>query len=176
MRDNSGNFLKLSFCILVLHPGFQVSAVSPYIGKTAMCGNVFTACRRVFFPVSDSGLNPEPVQFLIKGTETFFHDNGYIFPVALYRICQFADFQVRIQVKPVALSQSARIFASSSSLASTDSRLLPLPRSDSTVSIFSAMSSSVSSTTSRYSFRCGCNIRIKSTMCMTEMTSWNHML
>ena len=101
MRDNSGNFLKLSFCVLVLHPGFQVSAVSPYIGKTAMCSNFFTACRRVFFPVSDSGLNPEPVQFLIKGTETFFHDNGYIFPVALYRICQFADFQVRIQVKPV---------------------------------------------------------------------------
>ena len=101
MRDNSGNFLKLSFCVLVLHPGFQVSAVSPYIGKTAMCSNFFTACRRVFFPVSDSGLNPEPFQFLIKGTETFFHDNGYIFPVALYRICQFADFQVRIQVKPV---------------------------------------------------------------------------
>ena len=111
MRDNSGNFLKLSFCILVLHPGFQVSAVSPYIGKTAMCGNFFTACRRVFFPVSDSGLNPEPVQFLIKGTETFFHDNGYIFPIALYRICQFADFQVRIQVKPV-LGQCCPYFGS----------------------------------------------------------------
>ena len=120
-----------------------------------MCSNFFTACRRVFFPVSDSGLNPEPVQFLIKGTETFFHDNGYIFPVALYRICQFADFQVRIQVKPV-LGQCCPYFRFQF--------ILGINRQQ------AAAASPVGQ------YRCGCNIRIKSTMCMTEMTSWNHML
>ena len=64
-----------------------------------MRGNILTACRRMFFLVPDSGFYPEPVQFLVEGTETLFHDNGHIFPVALYRICQFADLQVRVQVK-----------------------------------------------------------------------------